>query len=318
MKKIIFLLTLSISITSIGQDVDQRIEVGNGSQLKRVQFQDDSLQNWSKEEEIVMILRERALFQEIMLRRQKALIYSLVSISILLVGATVLLVKSSRKKRRINNLLALKSLRTQMNPHFIFNALNSINGFISNKEVVDANSYLTDFAMLMRIVMENLQKDFISLAEEIAALELYLKLEHLRFIDTFDYDLSIDSSIEVDELMVPPMLLQPYIENAIWHGLRHKRDFGHLSVKIMENESSLLLQVTDNGVGRIKSESLKTPNQRQHESTGMYNTERRISMINQMQKHKILVEIKDLEAKDETGTDVLVEIPLSIAKTVSI
>ena len=113
-----------------------------------------------------------------------------------------------------------------MNPHFIFNALNSVNGYIAKNDERKANRYLSDFSILMRAVLENSEKDFIPLNKEIELLQLYLKLEHSRFSDKFSYDIQIDSQVKITEFNIPPMLLQPYVENAIWHGLRYKEEIG--------------------------------------------------------------------------------------------
>ena len=118
-------------------------------------------------------------------------------------------------------MLELKSLRAQMNPHFIFNSLNSVNSFISKNDDRSANKYLSQFSRLMRMVLENSKHDFVSLDSEIEILKLYLELEHLRFQDKFDYDFTIGGGVKKDEIEIPPMLIQPFIENSVWHGLRY-------------------------------------------------------------------------------------------------
>ncbi|GAL62465.1 tetratricopeptide repeat-containing sensor histidine kinase [Algibacter lectus] len=156
-------------------------------------------------------------------KRQKLIIYSLIGGLALLLLAAFLMFKYIKQQRLANNLLALKSLRSQMNPHFIFNALNSVNSFIASNDERTANKYLTDFSLLMRAVLENSEQDFIPLEKEIKLLELYTKLEHFRFKDKFDYTIKVDKNINVNDFVIPPMLLQPYIENAVWHGLRYKK-----------------------------------------------------------------------------------------------
>jgi len=131
-------------------------------------------------------------------------------------------------------------LRSQMNPHFIFNALNSVNSFISKNDERSANKYLSDFSKLMRMVMENSQQDFVSLNAEINILELYLGLEHFRFSEKFDFTFDVDSEIDKDAFEIPPMLIQPYIENAVWHGLRYKEQKGKLSIAIQLIENNTI------------------------------------------------------------------------------
>jgi len=159
-------------------------------------------------------------------RRQRLIIYSLIGGLLLLLFSVFWMYKSNKQKRLANNLLALKSLRSQMNPHFIFNALNSVNNYISQNDEREANRYLTEFSTLMRSVLDNSEQDFIPLSKEIELLELYLKLEHSRFKDKFDYELIIDDKLQISEFQIPPMLLQPYVENAVWHGLRYKKEKG--------------------------------------------------------------------------------------------
>lgn len=311
MIKITCSFVLLIAWAFAGQEMDKSVVEYEKSGIRKMRVQKPDTLN-ILEEEGVALLQERAMYQSMLVARQRMLIYALIFLTILLVGSSVLLIRSSRKKRLANDLLALKSLSTQMSPHFIFNALNSVNGFISNSDIRAANKYLSDFSRLMRTVMENLQKDFVPLAEEITALELYLSLEHFRFIDTFDYDLVIDETVDVDQHIIPPMLLQPYIENAIWHGLRYKKEFGHLSVKIGKNSTHLLLQVLDNGIGRDHSQKLKTVNQQNHMSTGMKNTQERVDTLSRIYKNDISVEIRDIE--NQSGTDILVKIPLSLTE----
>ena len=117
-----------------------------------------------------------------------------------------------------------------MNPHFIFNALNSVNSFIATNDERAANRYLSEFSGLMRAVLENSEEDFIPLSKEIELLQKYTKLEHFRFQDKFDYDILVDDAIPTNQFKIPPMLLQPYIENAVWHGLRYKKEKGFLTI----------------------------------------------------------------------------------------
>lgn len=229
-------------------------------------------------------------------KRQKWVIYSLI-IGLVLTGlAAFFFYRSNQQQKISNNLLALKSLRTQMNPHFIFNALNSVNNYISKNDERSANRYLSDFSTLMRAVLENSDEDFIPLSKELELLELYVKLEHSRFPDKFDYSIMIDENVDVNSFQIPPMLLQPYIENAIWHGLRYKEEKGFLKIDINAiNKETLKIVISDNGIGRKKSEELKTQNQKKQKSKGMGNIKKRIAILNEMHKDKVDVYISDLE-----------------------
>ena len=238
-------------------------------------------------------------------KRQQLIIYSLIVGLLLLLSAVYFMYKSNKQRRLTNNLLALKSLRSQMNPHFIFNALNSVNSFIAQNDERTANRYLTEFSTLMRNVLDNSEADFIPLSNEIEMLELYMKLEHSRFKDKFDYKIEVDEKLKISEYQIPPMLLQPYVENAVWHGLRYKKKKGSLSVRIQQkNEDSIEITITDDGIGRIKSKELKTENQQKQLSKGMDNIKKRVHILNEMYNDKVDVFISDLYS-DNTGTKVV-------------
>ena len=241
-------------------------------------------------------------------RNQQITIYSLVGGLVLLLIAIYFTLKYNKQQRLANNLLALKSLRSQMNPHFIFNALNSVNSFIATNDERTANKYLSDFSLLMRAVLENSENDFIPLEKEIELLKLYTQLEHFRFKDKFDYSITVDEQIVVEDYQIPPMLLQPYIENAVWHGLRYKTEKGHLNIAISQSSNDeITITITDDGIGRARSKVLKTANQKKHNSKGMTNIKKRISILNDMYKDKVEVHITDSQDDEvDTGTKVTV------------
>jgi len=250
-----------------------------------------------------LAVTEQQLVQE-SVKRQQWVIYSLIFGLILMGLATFFFYRSNQQQKLANNLLALKSLRSQMNPHFIFNALNSVNNYIAKSDERSANRFLSEFSTLMRSVLENSEEDFIPLSKELELLEVYVKLEHSRFPEKFDYDLIIDKNVDVDAFQIPPMLLQPYIENAIWHGLRYKEEKGELNIRLKQRDKeSVEIVISDNGIGRKKSSQLKTQNQKKQKSKGMGNIKKRVAILNDMYKDKVDVHISDLET-DGTGTRV--------------
>jgi tetratricopeptide (TPR) repeat protein len=250
-----------------------------------------------------LALAEQKLVQENN-RRQKWLIYSLLFGMILLGVAAFFFYRSNQQQKLANNLLALKSLRSQMNPHFIFNALNSVNNYIAKNDERSANRYLSEFSTLMRAVLENSEEDFIPLSKELELLELYTKLEHSRFAEKFDYTIKVAENIAIEAFQIPPMLLQPYIENAIWHGLRYKEHKGFLEVNVNKlSEDSIEIYIKDNGIGRKKSAEYKTQHQKKQKSKALGNIKKRIAILNQMYRNKVDVAISDLEA-DGSGTQV--------------
>nr|WP_103103964.1 tetratricopeptide repeat protein [Arenibacter sp. NBRC 103722] len=251
-----------------------------------------------------LALTEQQLVEE-SIKRQNWIIYSLIFGMLLMGLAAYFFYRSNKQQKLANNLLALKSLRSQMNPHFIFNALNSVNNFIAKSDERSANRYLSDFSTLMRAVLENSDEDFIPLSKELELLELYTKLEHSRFSDKFDYRITVDEDIDIDAFQIPPMLLQPYIENAIWHGLRYREDKGFLQIGIKQKDKlALEISITDNGIGRKNSAALKTQNQKKQKSKGMGNIKKRIEILNDMYRDRVDVFISDLETNG-TGTKVL-------------
>ena len=254
-----------------------------------------------------LALAEQRLTREIN-KRQRYIIYSLI-LGLLLTGlAAFFYYRSNRQKELANYLLALKGLRSQMNPHFIFNALNSVNNYIARNDERSANRYLSDFSQLMRTVLDNSEKDFIPLSEEVQLLELYLKLEHARFPDKFDYQIRIDPQVDLDAFQIPPMLLQPYLENAVWHGLRYKEGKGSLTLDIRPLAArAITITVTDDGIGRKRSAAMKTRNQQRQQSKGMGNIRKRIEILNRMYGDRITVSVYDLNA-DGSGTKVVLNL----------
>nr|WP_321246935.1 histidine kinase [uncultured Psychroserpens sp.] len=240
-------------------------------------------------------------------KNQQLIIYSLITGLVLLTITAFFMYKYIKQQRLANNLLALKSLRSQMNPHFIFNALNSVNSFIASNDERTANKYLSDFSHLMRAVLENSEEDFIPLQKEVELLDLYTKLEHFRFQDKFDYDITVDEDVAIGEYQIPPMLLQPYIENAVWHGLRYKTDKGHLQITVAKKSSDeITITIADDGIGRTRSKDLKTENQKKQTSKGMGNIKKRVAILNDMYKDKVDVFIDDYQNDEDAGTKVLV------------
>lgn len=246
--------------------------------------------------------------EQTLLQQQELIIYGLLIIIAITLVTSYFIYKNAQASKRANQLLALKSLRGQMNPHFIFNALNSVNQFISQNDERSANKYLSEFSKLMRLVLDNSQEDFISLQEEEEIISLYVKLEHYRFRDKFDYTLSIDESLNKELIQLPPMLIQPYIENAVWHGLRYKEGKGKLSLTFARQNDHLNVVITDDGIGRKKSARLKTDNQKKHNSTGIKNIQQRLQILNTVYKTRYTVTIEDLPA--DTGTRVTITLPI--------
>jgi len=208
--------------------------------------------------------------------------------------------------------LEMQALRAQMNPHFIFNSLNSINRFILQNDKLQASAYLTKFSKLVRLILQNSQSTLIPLESELEALELYLELEALRFNHHFDYKINVEKDLDIAVVKVPPLIIQPYAENAIWHGLMNKVEKGHLEIEIVQQEEKLLCKITDNGIGRKKAMELKSKSASTHKSMGMRITADRISILQQEKQRDNYFSVNDLILPDGSfaGTEVLLIIPL--------
>lgn len=206
----------------------------------------------------------------------------------------------------------MKALRSQMNPHFIFNSLQSIQNFLISNKPEDANEYLLKFSKLMRLVLENSQMQDVTLKDDILTLELYMQLEKLRFTKPFEYEIVVEASVDIDADTIPPLLLQPFVENAIWHGLQYKTDSGNILIRIKKEKDMLICVVEDNGVGRSNMQKLKNPVMKK-ESLGMKLTEERIILLQKIRGVKATLRVVDLynEKNVPEGTRVEVLLPLA-------
>jgi hypothetical protein len=299
--------SLSVYLDSLSQQSSDLGQEGieNIIELEKL-MQDKQL----SEQTINHLMTEQKL-QTDLVGTQRYLIYVLVALILLGGIASILILRVSKQRRRANQKLALRSLRTQMNPHFIFNALNSVNSFIATNNEKDANRFLIEFSMLMRTVMDNSEEDFIPLIKEVEMLGIYLSLEHFRFKDKFEFEFQIDEEIDQENEFIPPMLIQPYIENAIWHGLRYSESKGLLRVLVKNDNNHLLVTVSDNGIGREASKALKTKHQKKFRSLALKNIDQRVVILKELYGQTIEIKYSNLN-KDGTGTVVELKVPKSI------
>ena len=208
--------------------------------------------------------------------------------------------------------LEMQVLRAQMNPHFIFNSLNSINRFILQNNRSLASEYLTKFSKLVRMILQNSQAPLISLESELESLKLYLELEALRFNYHFAYKITIPKELDIEVLKVPPLIIQPYAENAIWHGLMHKEEKGQLDIEISQENDQLFFKISDDGIGRKAAAATASKSATRHKSMGLQITADRISMLQNSNGTKSPVTIIDLVHPDGSGagTEVIIKIPV--------
>lgn len=222
------------------------------------------------------------------------------------------MVKRRRELLQNINEYKQKMLRQQMNPHFIFNTLNSIQYFLLDDDTTSSLTYLSKFAKLMRIVLDNSQHTFIPIEDEIRGLRLYLELESLRFEESFDYEIQVDEHVNTFEYKIPALLIQPYVENSIRHGLLHKKGKGFLLVRLASQEESLFLAIEDNGIGRKKADEIKMDQGAIQQSLGSKITQDRIDILNSLYSNEIDVQYVDLEDEqgNPRGTRVEIRLPL--------
>lgn len=261
-----------------------------------------------QEEKILRLEKERALKDELISRTNRFNYILLIAIVLILISL-VFIAKALYSIKKKNKRIALQSLRREMNPHFIFNSLNSVNQFIAQNNELEANKYLSSYSKLMRNIMETSNKDFIPLATEMEQMKEYLDLEYMRFHDKFTYKIEIDNSLDADSLFIPNMLIQPQLENAIWHGLRYKDGMGLLTLNVKPDGNHLEVVIEDNGIGLTKSKELKTKHQKEHRSRGLNNTQERINLLNSLYHTDISISITEKEGK-ESGVIVRLLFPL--------
>ena len=209
----------------------------------------------------------------------------------------------------------LKALRAQMDPHFIFNSLSSIQSFIMMKDEESALHYLGKFAKLMRRMLSNSEQSNVTIREEVEALKLYMELESLRWDNKFVYSVEIDPNVEMDFLKIPTMLIQPFVENAIVHGVVPRESGkGKIEIRISQDATYIICVVADNGIGRKKSLEQRTRSSRpMHESMGMKITTERLELLNKAQRSNLSLNVTDLEDVNGNalGTKVEIFIPVT-------
>lgn len=243
-------------------------------------------------------------------------IYAIVLVSLVL-AALLLVRRISRRKERnrmkhIQQLqqLELKALRSQMNPHFIFNTLNAVQKYILENDKEASYRYLTRFSKLIRGFLENSRQTTISLQHELDLLRAYMEMETLRFRNKFSYEIEIDPNLDTTSVYIPSMLIQPYVENAIWHGIQHKKSNGFVKLSVQDLGGNVMkCRILDNGIGRKKAGEIESASGSQHQPVGMTITQQRLELINQRLKQAVSVNYIDIaEDSNGAGTGTIVEL----------
>jgi sensor histidine kinase YesM len=207
----------------------------------------------------------------------------------------------------------MAGLRSQMNPHFIFNCLNSIKLYATENDSEKASEYLTKFSRLIRMVLENSRSERVTLQNELTMLQLYADMEIMRFKQKLSFFVEIEPSIDANFVEIPPLLIQPYVENAIWHGLMHKSEGGSVRIRATQPQEEMLqLTITDDGVGRARAAELRSKSASHRKSFGLKMTSERIALVNQLYQTRTQVAIEDIVSADgqPAGTEVILQIPI--------
>ena len=271
-----------------------------------------------KDKEIQLLNKDKAL-QASEIKRQTLIKNIIIAAVVVAAIFTFFLTRSFIHRRKVifdKQVLQteMKALRAQMNPHFIFNSLQSIKKYVMENDKVNASEYLSKFARLMRLVLENSREQEVPLESDLAALELYMQLESLRFENRFQYCIEVDPGIDKENTLIPPLMLQPFAENAIMHGIKDKED-GLIKINIhAENDNMLRCIVEDNGAGR-ETPAVAEENNRKRKSLGLKIMQERLNIINQLKKAKAAVNIFDLKDAENKPGGLRIELllPLQLA-----
>jgi tetratricopeptide (TPR) repeat protein len=267
-------------------------------------------------EKTIQLLTEKNNYQALYLKHKNILIVVLISLII----AVICLAYNLHARNKIENkrkelLMEQRLLRSQMNPHFFFNTLTTLQTFVINNEARLAGKYIAKFAKLMREILENSTKSRISLDKEIEALENYLTLQQIRLNNNFDFHIHIDEEIDDHSIAIPPMLIQPFIENAIEHGLKHLTlKEGELNIHFSVENDLLNVVICDNGIGRTKSSQINSLLRKDHNSLGAKITNERLELITNDKKKKSRLIIYDLYDQNQEAAGTKVELKILFEK----
>jgi tetratricopeptide (TPR) repeat protein len=269
-----------------------------------------------KQKQKIQELNQRNELQMNKIGQQKAMIIAIAFASLLMLLVLFLIVRQSQLRDKYKNLIHKQQLlRSQMNPHFIFNALSAIQVFILEHDIERSSRFLSDFAKLMRQVLRNSNYDYITIKEELDTLGYYIELQNLRFSIPFEFSVVVDDSFDQTTVMIPPMLTQPFIENSIEHGLRPFGGKGLITLRFLRFNDQMIIEVEDNGIGIGESENNKKSN-KQHQSMALKIVEERLDAIKKDTGKNVQFSIVDKQEQDPNskGTIVRIEIPV-IEKT---
>ncbi len=294
---------------------DSLINLESNEQINELQAKYDA----DKREHDIAVLQQKSEDSDSLAEKRKLYVIIAVIGSLLLLSFLLLFVLRSISKKKQQEIelaknkavFEQKALRAQMNPHFIFNALNSIQHYILSNETQYAYDYLAKFSKLIRQVLVNSEYDTISLKKELELLGLYIDLEQRRFKNRFEYKISYDQNMLLDEIVIPVMLIQPFVENAIWHGIMNLDETknGKLLIELQVENRILKISIEDNGIGREQATKLKTD--REHESVGMLFSQKRLEILKSISDKDTRIVVTDLHDGKGNASGTRVELFLA-------
>jgi len=275
-----------------------------GQQVSLLMAEDEA----EKQQQKVQSLAKDNELNRLQLSRTRFILIGIGS-GILLISVILLLVLQRRKLKAEQRSVSMEQrlLRAQMNPHFIFNSLASIQNFVINENSDQASVYLSRFSQLVRNILDNSVEEYVPIEREINTIENYLELQKVRYGGKFDFKITVDEKIDQENMMIPPMLAQPFIENAIEHGIRHKETPGHIDIRFHLQDGLIRFEVEDDGVGRNKAHEIESKQRTRHRSMATSITADRLNTLNKKLKKKIRMEIADLKDADGQGCGTRVE-----------
>ncbi len=259
------------------------------------------------------LLKSENEIQQMRINKSRIIIIILCGFFSLIFIITLLIVRHQQLLTK-HKIIELKqqNLNQQMNPHFIYNCLTSIQSFIFHNDVSNSLEYLSKFSRLMRKILESSQKQYMSVQDEIEILTLYLKLESIRFKGKFDYEITIDDKIDPILFKIPSLLIQPFVENSVWHGIQNKNGIGKIHISFNLSEKSIFCAIEDNGIGREYAEKLKRTEANDHISLGSSISQARVKLLKSLYGNKLGIRYVDLKDSGNRPSGTRVELYLPI------
>ncbi len=289
-------------------------KLNNFEQIAAIEEIKNRYESEKKEQQISLLSQEKAM-SELQLKQSRVIVFALGGLFLLAIAIAIMFIRMIKiRSEQKSVVLEQKLLRSQMNPHFIFNALSNITNLVEKQDNVSASGYLNRFARLVRHILESTREDFIPMDDELTNLENYLELQQLRFSNKFSYSIILEDDVDPEEILIPTMLVQPFVENAIEHGIKPKEDNGYVKIRFFKQGRLITCEVEDNGIGReqsIRIEPMKHP----HRSYGVAIARERLAAMRKKIRMKVKMNIIDLktDSGDASGTKVIINMPYKMA-----